>query len=95
MFEKSNIFIITVHRERFLHWLWQLKFSAAKVVNQVTDKMMHACGGTGYKVRNVGLLGIAIEDGSFNEVFPNLGGSLRLQRRDGVIRVQRGSSLAY
>lgn len=36
-------------RTDFLHWLWQLKFSSAKVVNNVTDKMMHACGGTGYK----------------------------------------------
>ncbi len=103
MFEKSNIFSVTVHREKFLHWLWQLKFSAAKVVNQVTDKMMHACGGTGYKVRNVRLLRLAIEDGSFNGVFLNLGGTppwggcLRLLWGGyRVIRVQQGtSSLVY
>jgi hypothetical protein len=29
--------------------MWQVKFSAAKNVAHVTDKMLHACGGTGYK----------------------------------------------
>ncbi|XP_071520471.1 uncharacterized protein [Panulirus ornatus] len=33
----------------FLHWLWQAKFSAARNVGYVTDKMLHACGGSGYK----------------------------------------------
>ena len=32
-----------------MHWLWQVKFSAAKNVTSVSDKMLHACGGTGYK----------------------------------------------
>lgn len=36
-------------REKFLHWLWQVKFTAAKVVSNVSDKMLHACGGSGYK----------------------------------------------
>jgi alkylation response protein AidB-like acyl-CoA dehydrogenase len=36
-------------RAQFLHWMWQVKFSAAKNVAHVTDKMLHACGGTGYK----------------------------------------------
>jgi len=36
-------------RSRMLHWLWQVKFFAAKNVSHVTDKMLHACGGTGYK----------------------------------------------
>ena len=36
-------------RSEYLHWLWQVKFSAAKNVTQVSDKMLHACGGTGYK----------------------------------------------
>lgn len=36
-------------RTQFLHWLWQIKFSAAKNVAQVGDKMLHACGGTAYK----------------------------------------------
>lgn len=58
---KTDIFSMSVHRSAFLHWLWQLKFSAAKVVNNVTDKMMHVCGGTGYKVRTVRLLRIEIE----------------------------------
>jgi hypothetical protein len=29
--------------------MWQVKFAAAKNVTNVTDKMLHACGGTGYK----------------------------------------------
>jgi alkylation response protein AidB-like acyl-CoA dehydrogenase len=36
-------------RAQYLHWMWQIKFNAAKNVAQVSDKMMHACGGTGYK----------------------------------------------
>ena len=38
-------------RAQFLHWMWQVKFAAAKNVAHVTDKMLHACGGTGYKPR--------------------------------------------
>lgn len=36
-------------RKNYLHWLWQVKFSSAKVVTNVADKMLHTCGGTGYK----------------------------------------------
>jgi alkylation response protein AidB-like acyl-CoA dehydrogenase len=36
-------------RAKTLHWMWQVKFAAAKNVAHVTDKMLHACGGTGYK----------------------------------------------
>ena len=36
-------------RAEFLHWYWQIKFMAAKNVASVCDKMLHACGGTGYK----------------------------------------------
>ncbi len=36
-------------RAPYLHWMWQVKFAAAKNVAHVTDKMLHACGGTGYK----------------------------------------------
>ena len=36
-------------RADYLHWMWQVKFSAAKNVAKVSDKMLHACGGTGYK----------------------------------------------
>jgi alkylation response protein AidB-like acyl-CoA dehydrogenase len=36
-------------RAQYLHWLWQLKFAAAKNVAHTSDKMLHACGGTGYK----------------------------------------------
>jgi len=36
-------------RAAYLHWMWQVKFAAAKNVAHVTDKMLHACGGTGYK----------------------------------------------
>ena len=36
-------------RADFLHWAWQIKFEAAKNVAHVVDKMLHCCGGTGYK----------------------------------------------
>jgi alkylation response protein AidB-like acyl-CoA dehydrogenase len=36
-------------RANFLHWAWQIKFTAAKNAAHVVDKMLHACGGTGYK----------------------------------------------
>ena len=36
-------------RANFLHWAWQIKFNAAKNTAHVVDKMLHACGGTGYK----------------------------------------------
>ena len=36
-------------RAAVLHWMWQVKFVAAKNVAHVSDKMLHACGGTGYK----------------------------------------------
>jgi alkylation response protein AidB-like acyl-CoA dehydrogenase len=36
-------------RAQFLPWMWQVKFNAAKNVAHVSDKMLHACGGTGYK----------------------------------------------
>ena len=36
-------------RSTVLHWMWQVKFAAAKNVAHVSDKMLHACGGTGYK----------------------------------------------
>jgi alkylation response protein AidB-like acyl-CoA dehydrogenase len=39
----------TTARAQFLHWAWQIKFAAAKNVAHVTDKMLHACGGSGYK----------------------------------------------
>jgi alkylation response protein AidB-like acyl-CoA dehydrogenase len=36
-------------RADVLHWMWMVKFAAAKNVAHVSDKMLHACGGTGYK----------------------------------------------
>lgn len=36
-------------RAQYLHWMWQVKFNAAKNVAKVSDRMLHACGGTGYK----------------------------------------------
>jgi alkylation response protein AidB-like acyl-CoA dehydrogenase len=36
-------------RADYLHWAWQIKFEAAKNVARVVDKMLHACGGSGYK----------------------------------------------
>jgi alkylation response protein AidB-like acyl-CoA dehydrogenase len=36
-------------RGSYLHWLWQLKFAAAKNVAHVVDKMLHCCGGSAFK----------------------------------------------
>lgn len=36
-------------RTAYLPWMWQVKFAAAKNVANVSDKMLHACGGTAYK----------------------------------------------
>jgi alkylation response protein AidB-like acyl-CoA dehydrogenase len=36
-------------RSAYLHWYWQIKFTAAKNVAHVCDKMLHACGGSGFK----------------------------------------------
>jgi alkylation response protein AidB-like acyl-CoA dehydrogenase len=36
-------------RADYLHWAWQIKFIAAKNVAHTVDKMLHACGGSGYK----------------------------------------------
>jgi alkylation response protein AidB-like acyl-CoA dehydrogenase len=36
-------------RGNYLHWAWQIKFVAAQNVAGVVDKMLHACGGSGYK----------------------------------------------
>lgn len=41
--------LLTLPRSKYLHWMWQLKFATAKNVAHVSDKMLHACGGTGYK----------------------------------------------
>lgn len=38
-----------VPRADLLNQLWQVKFQAAKNVHEVSDKMLHACGGTAYK----------------------------------------------
>lgn len=40
---------LNLPRTQLLHWLCQLKFSCAKNVTHVSDKMLHTCGGTGYK----------------------------------------------
>ncbi len=41
--------IQTLPRSTVLHWLWMVKFSAAKNVANVSDKMLHACGGSAFK----------------------------------------------
>lgn len=41
--------IAALPRSTHLHWYWQIKFAAAKNVAQVCDKMLHACGGSGFK----------------------------------------------
>ena len=41
--------ISALPRSAYLHWYWQIKFSAAKNVAHVCDKMLHACGGSGFK----------------------------------------------
>lgn len=38
-----------VARAKYLHWAWQIKFIAAQNTAQVVDKMLHACGGSGFK----------------------------------------------
>jgi alkylation response protein AidB-like acyl-CoA dehydrogenase len=43
------IHLLVTWRGNYLHWLWQIKFNAAKNVAHVVDKMLHCCGGTGYK----------------------------------------------
>ena len=40
---------LALPRSAYLHWYWQIKFSAAKNVAHVCDKMLHACGGSGFK----------------------------------------------
>ncbi len=39
----------TTARAQYLSWCWQLKFTAAKNVTGVVDRMLHACGGSGYR----------------------------------------------
>ena len=39
----------TLARGNFLHWAWQIKFVAAQNTAHVVDKMLHACGGSGFK----------------------------------------------
>ncbi len=41
--------VAALPRSAYLHWYWQIKFSAAKNVAHVCDKMLHACGGSGFK----------------------------------------------
>ncbi len=41
--------VAALPRSANLHWYWQIKFSAAKNVAHVCDKMLHACGGSGFK----------------------------------------------
>ncbi|KAJ7372934.1 hypothetical protein OS493_015390 [Desmophyllum pertusum] len=41
--------LIVPIRGQFHHWCFQVKIKAAANVNYVTDEMMHACGGVGYK----------------------------------------------
>ncbi|HZJ51001.1 MAG TPA: acyl-CoA dehydrogenase family protein [Actinomycetota bacterium] len=36
-------------RGNYLHWVWQIKFIAAKNTAHVVDKMLHSCGGSAYK----------------------------------------------
>ena len=46
---QTNPAIGDLARGNYLHWLWQIKFNAAKNVAHVVDKMLHCCGGTGFK----------------------------------------------
>ncbi|XP_029188883.2 uncharacterized protein LOC114956047 isoform X2 [Acropora millepora] len=41
--------IVVPIRGQFHHWCFQVKIKAATNVAQVTDDMLHACGGVGYK----------------------------------------------
>ena len=42
-------FSMVYSRGQFHHWCFQVKIKAAANVSYVTDEMMHACGGAGYK----------------------------------------------
>src|SRR6476659_6285003 len=46
---QTNPAVGELARGNYLHWLWQIKFNAAKNVAHVVDKMLHCCGGTGFK----------------------------------------------
>lgn len=46
----SSLISLCTYRSAHVHWLWQLKFTAAKNVGVVSEKMLFACGGSGYKV---------------------------------------------
>ena len=41
--------VLNSPRTELTPWLWQLKFSCSKNVTFISDKMLHAFGGTGYK----------------------------------------------
>lgn len=41
--------VTALPRASHLPWYWQIKFAAAKNVANVGDKMLHACGGSGFK----------------------------------------------
>ncbi|XP_076065562.1 uncharacterized protein LOC143039423 [Oratosquilla oratoria] len=76
-------------RINFLHWGWQLKFTAAKNVSTVCDKMLHACGGSGYKT-DLGLERLLRDGkagwvmGPSNEVLRQFVGNTCLQGFDAV-----------
>jgi alkylation response protein AidB-like acyl-CoA dehydrogenase len=44
-----HVDLAALPRSVHLPWYWQIKFAAAKNVAHVCDKMLHACGGSGYK----------------------------------------------
>lgn len=44
----TSLFFV-LSRGQFHHWCFQVKIKAASNVTQVTDDMLHACGGVGYK----------------------------------------------
>src|SRR5919201_556410 len=46
---QTNPAVGELARGNYLPWLWQIKFVAAKNVAHVVDKMLHCCGGTGFK----------------------------------------------
>jgi alkylation response protein AidB-like acyl-CoA dehydrogenase len=74
-------------RTGILNWLWQVKFFSSKTVTHVVDKMLHACGGTGYKPA----LGIErlLRDGKAGWVMgPHQRGAAPVRRQVGSARLR-------
>ena len=39
-----------LNRGQYMHWMWQAKLVSSQNASEVSDKMLQATGGAGYKV---------------------------------------------